>query len=228
MKTRDNFCWTVLEEDNRYGPAIQQNIDYTNEDEDTMTDVLKKHVKKNNCVVEVGVHVGFTTKWLANKFSTVHSFDFDNDVLECFRINMKKFGCNNVVIHPYGLGEIEKMVAVADQYPSGRGPLGAHIDIKNNNKLYKIKSLDQLSIENVDLAVIDTEGYEYFVLQGAQETIKKYKPVLVIEFHKKRLSKKFFGVDQSTTEEFLEKKLGYKFVSQVTKNDRLYVHKEQI
>ena len=37
----------------------------------------------------------------------------------------------------------------------------------------------------VGVIKIDTEGYETLILQGAKETIQKYKPRLVIEVHKK-------------------------------------------
>ena len=40
-----------------------------------------------------------------------------------------------------------------------------------------------LNIKDVGLIMIDTEGYELNVLKGAVNTIKKYKPVLVLEFH---------------------------------------------
>lgn len=70
--------------------------------------------------------------------------------------------------------------------------------------------------------MIDTEGYEYYVLKGAEQTIRKYKPVLVVEFHTKNLTNKFFNYPMSKTEEFLNS-LGYRYIKNLNKVDRLYV-----
>jgi hypothetical protein len=44
-------------------------------------------------------------------------------------------------------------------------------------------------IQNIDLLKIDVEGYELNALLGTVETIKKYKPVLCIEFCEKWLNR---------------------------------------
>ena len=41
--------------------------------------------------------------------------------------------------------------------------------VKNNN------------ISNIDLIKLDTEGAEYQILLGAEETINKYKPIIICE-----------------------------------------------
>jgi FkbM family methyltransferase len=50
----------------------------------------------------------------------------------------------------------------------------------------KVEKLDDiftsLKINKIDFMKIDVEGYEYFVLEGAKETITKYKPKIVIEY----------------------------------------------
>ena len=222
MDTRDYFGWTVLTDDNRYGPALENNIDYTNEGRDEMPEIMP-FVKNRRCVLEIGVHYGFCTRYLTEVFENVHTFDFDNDVHSCFKINMEKFGVKNLTIHPYGLGDRDTEVATDDFHPKkGRGPLANHVDISGRGPTFKIKALDPLNIKDVDLMMIDTEGYEYYVLKGARKTIEAYLPPLVIEFHTKNLSKKFFGIEHSQTEQLL-KDMGYRYVKNINKVDRLYV-----
>ena len=63
-----------------------------------------------------------------------------------------------------------------------------HVGTKNsdyaNVEEVAIISLDEFMEENriprVDFIKIDTEGYERFVLEGARNTIKKFKPVVVM------------------------------------------------
>ena len=222
MDTRDYFGWTVLTDDNRYGPALKNNIDHTNSCRDDMPDIMP-FVKNKRCVLEIGVHYGFCTKHLTKVFENVHTFDFDNDVHSCFKINMEKFNVKNLIIHPYGLGDRDAEVSTNDMHPEkGRGPLANHVDISGKGPIFKIKALDSLNIKDVDLMMIDTEGYEYYVLKGARRTIETYFPPLVIEFHKKKISRKFFGIEHSQTEQLL-KDMGYRYIKNINKNDRLYI-----
>ena len=60
-------------------------------------------------------------------------------------------------------------------------------DRKIKNKMNK---LDNLEIDNFDIMLIDTEGFEYDFLLGAENKIKKYKPIIIIELwnnHKRKM-----------------------------------------
>jgi FkbM family methyltransferase len=226
MKTRNYFGWTVLEEDNRYGPALEKNIDYTKESEKELKEILE-HVGQTRCALEIGVHYGFGTRLLSENFDHVNTFDFDNDVHQCFKLNMQKFDVNNLTVHPYGIGANDSFVATNDVHPrKGRGPLANHVDVKQSSdgKKYKIRALDNIKFEHVDLMCIDTEGYELFVLKGGEHTIMKHRPVMVIEFHHRNLSQKFFNVSPKTTEDYIDH-LGYRYVKNLNKVDRLYIPK---
>ena len=61
-------------------------------------------------------------------------------------------------------------------------------------------TIDSLQLEACDFIKIDVEGFEYFVIKGAIQTIQKYKPVIFYEENYKINS-------QSTTE--LLKSIGY-------------------
>ena len=77
--------------------------------------------------------------------------------------------------------------------------------------------------------MIDTEGYELNVMKGAINTIKKYKPVLVLEFHRTKknnvnnLTQKF-GYNLSELQNYVES-LGYQSVGYLNKVDQIFVSK---
>ena len=54
----------------------------------------------------------------------------------------------------------------------------------------KSEKLDSFSFERVDLLKIDVEGFEMEVLKGAENTIRQFKPRIIIETHSKELRKK--------------------------------------
>ena len=71
---------------------------------------------------------------------------------------------------------------------------GMHVftgnDIKNNVRSAnltdkkiknKINKLDNLEIDNFDIMLVDIEGFEYDFLLGAENKIKKNKPIIIIE-----------------------------------------------
>ena len=69
--------------------------------------------------------------------------------------------------------------------------------------------------------MIDTEGYELNVMKGAINTIKKYKPVLVLEFHR---TKKNNVNNLSELQNYVER-LGYQSVGYLNKVDQIFVSK---
>ena len=196
-----------------------------------MSTIIKEYIPEKKVALDIGCHYAFFTKFLSEQFETVHAFDFNNDIYKCFETNMEKFKCENVIRYPHGLGEKQRYVATNDwsQKHRRRGPLANHIDPNSENKTQKIKSLDSLKIKDIGLIMIDTEGYELNVMKGAINTIKKYKPVLVLEFHRTKknnvnnLTQKF-GYSLSELQNYVEN-LGYQSVGYLNKVDQIFVSK---
>ena len=216
------YDWEVID-DPMYHRFLKENIDVTKEDIKEMSRVIKKFVFDTTTAVDIGCHYGFFTKFLSEQFKTVHAFDFNNDIFKCFETNMQRFNCTNVIKHNHGLGEKQKYVATNDwsERHKRRGPLGNHIDPEGKKQMQKIKALDSFTLEGVGLIMCDTEGYELNVVKGALETIKKFKPVLVLEFHNRNLTKKF-GYTLKHLQDYVES-LGYRSIGYMNKVDQIFV-----
>lgn len=75
----------------------------------------------------------------------------------------------------------------------------------------KVDTIDNLFYENnipVDFIKIDTEGWEYYILQGAKNTIQKYKPFIQIEWNETNM--KQCNVDNREFGRYIEDTMGYK------------------
>lgn len=124
--------------------------------------------------VDVGAHVGLWSFNLAHCFETVHAFEPVQAHRECFERNVLA-AVDNVVLHPEALGEREGLVSIrTEPTSSGDSRVDGPGDIE-------MRSLDSYGLENVDLLKIDTEGFEYFILRGAERILAKCRPVVVVE-----------------------------------------------
>ncbi len=101
-----------------------------------------------------------------------------------FRMLTLKLGQANIpmivtnhVYDPMSLYEAKKM---------GGGSLSS-IKVQGEHKSISIeaKCLDEYNFLDDDFIKIDVEGHEHEVIEGAQETINKFKPTMVIEMEEK-------------------------------------------
>ena len=205
MHTLDEYGWHILPGDNGYGLAeVNRSI--------MVQGPVDRYVKQKNCAVEIGSYYGFTTKLLSTHFSKVYAFDLNTEVSKCFIKNMAKFKCENVVFNAHGLSNSEKYITNINT--------GHYMNksIADSQKTFLVKKLDDYNIDPIDFLIVDTEGHEHAVLEGSINTIKKTNPVIICKFHN----------SANEGEDILTKQLGYKFVQQVSNNDRLYIHMEQL
>ena len=73
-----------------------------------------------------------------------------------------------------------------------------------------VDTIDNLFYENdipVDFIKIDTEGWEYFILQGGEKTIQKYKPFIQIEWNE--VNMKQSNVDMHEFHRYIVDNMGY-------------------
>ena len=157
---------------------------------------FNKYQNKNACCLDIGANLGTHTVVLADKFKKVYAFEPQNEVFKQLDYNCKINNCNNVTRYNVGLGnkaEIRK-ISCFDRKKSNN--IGAMYIVDETEEegceTIRIKTLDSFNIkEKIDLIKIDVEGFEYFALSGGIKTIKKNKPVILIEEHNYANSKVF-------------------------------------
>lgn len=123
-------------------------------------------------VVDVGAFIGDTTKVFLDLGCTVHAFECQHLALECLRHN-----CPGAIIHPVACGNGSAYIT----YEGGVN-YGALFCIPNWEG-QRSRRIDDLDLNALDFLKVDTEGYEPFVLDGARQTILKFKPPIHIEIN---------------------------------------------
>lgn len=163
-----------------------------------------RHVKQRRVAIDIGAHVGIWARVMAADFEKVESFEPMASSCECF---IKNVTADNVTLHPYALGAFAgDMRMLTHQTHS----MWTYIDPKGD-AVAEMRTLDSFSFANVDFIKIDCEGYELHVLQGAMETIKSWKPTMIVE--QKPNNGRRYGYSDTAALEFLGR-LGAKIVAE--------------
>lgn len=165
--------------------------------------------------VDIGGHIGLWAFNMGHWFKQVEAFEPVPEHRECFEANVMGKVPAKVTMHPFALGDHPGMVSIRVD-PSSTG--GSHISGRGE---IEMRRLDEFTLSNVDLIKVDCEGYEEFVLRGAQKTINEWHPAIVVE--QKRDMALRFNLKKLGALTYL-KELGYETVNEIS-GDYFLVHK---
>lgn len=184
--------WVIVPGDKALRSALAK-ADMINDQTPSVTDYQKTKldaalgfVKNFTTAIDAGANYGIMSYNLNSKFSKIYAFEVDAPVRECLKKNVEKFQLDNVVICDCGLSDKEEQVSL--NYL--KNTFGTHVN-KEVSGTNICKTLDSFELTEVGFIKLDCEGYEPYILQGAEQTIKKYKPVILME--EKNYSKRYYG-----------------------------------
>jgi FkbM family methyltransferase len=179
--------------------------------------MLKEYVEKSKYIVDVGANIGCHTISYAgmNPEARIWSFEPQKKLFDLLNTNMNLNGyTDRIHLHNCGLGhkectlEMQGLDTVEDKAHMGWNKGGLGIG-KGGEKL-DVKTLDSLDLPGLDYMKIDVEGAEGLVIQGGQETIKKFKPVICFEHNHTTLDPRDVELEHVPTPFAELVKLGYK------------------
>ena len=209
MKIED---WTVIPGDRALQSALAR-ADSINNQPPTVTDyqrgklnIALGFVKNFTTAIDAGANYGIMSYNLNSKFSKIYAFEVDTPVRECLKKNIEKFQLDNVVVCDCGLSDKEELVSL--NYL--KNTFGTYIN-KEVSGTNICKTLDSFELLEVGFIKLDCEGYEPYILKGAEQTIKKYKPVILME--EKNYSKRYYGEEGNLAVELL---LGWGYTMEVS------------
>ena len=163
--TDEHFERLITKRVNNGGPPQYQ---------DDVREEAYKYVTDFDIAVDVGANVGLWAKPLTEKFKRVIAFEPLEQVYMCLESNVQNL---NVEIYKHALGNVnDKIEMIYDSENTG-GSFVSKVGVGN----ITIKRMDDLDLPKFGLLKIDCERHELEILQGAIDTILKYKPIIVCE-----------------------------------------------
>lgn len=145
-----------------------------------LVELFPRYVKPGTTVIDAGAHIGTHTLSLAKLAGAegrVYAFEPQRKIYRELVYNMRLNKAANVVPLRFALGERAGVIEMAQATPGNEG--GTHVGLGGDR--VELRSLDSFGFRNVSFIKIDVEGYEDHVLDGARQTIRRNRPVILIE-----------------------------------------------
>ncbi|WP_199883821.1 FkbM family methyltransferase [Anaerosinus massiliensis] len=151
------------------------------------TNVVKNLVKKGDVVLDVGANIGYYSVLMSKLVGInerVISFELTQHYREVLQSNIEINNLNNCDIMDFGLSNGNDICEISI------GSSSATMHWADDSKPIKtekiqLKRLDDIiefqNINKIDFIKIDVDGHEPVFLEGAWQSIEKFKPVILLE-----------------------------------------------
>lgn len=153
-----------------------------------LRDIMRAAYANQGAFIDIGANTGQHSLFMSRHAQEVHAFEPWEPVLKRFRRMVADNAIQNIIIHPFGLGD--ENVKKPFFRPSDKNlGTGSFIDGFNSNNSYESQleiqvgddAFAKAGIKTVAVIKMDIEGYEKPALKGLQRTLKKNRPVVEFE-----------------------------------------------
>lgn len=153
--------------------------------------IFSEFITPNSIVIEGGCHIGTHTIKLGMLAKHVYAFEPMPSSYNLLEKNININELKNITVFEKGLSNTSNTAYfewIPKDNPGGSGlsnnPMGKPLWIKEEQNKHEVEliTIDSLNLDNLDFIKLDIEGYEKLAISGGMQTIKKYKPVITLEF----------------------------------------------
>jgi len=141
-----------------------------------------RRVPQRLVAVDVGAHVGLFSYWMVRDFAEVIAFEPVETHRACWQVNVPARPQD--VLHGCALGATTGSVRLEAVTPTSTG--GTAIVGPGDTPM---RTLDSFGLPRIDLLKIDCEGYEFEILQGAADTVRRCRPICIVEQRPKQVAR---------------------------------------
>lgn len=167
-------------------------------------DLVRRYVQPGMRVVDVGANLGYYAAMLQESIGVKGQLTLiepSRENLMELKHNIELNGWGNTRLYECAVGSHEATMGLLGGLNSG---VVAYVEHEESVQMRTLDSIiDEIEVP-VDFIKIDVEGYEWDVLQGAEDVIARDRPILFVEIHPLMLS-----WNKSSVEIILEFLKGY-------------------
>jgi len=148
-------------------------------------DAALMHVRQFRTAVDGGAHIGSWTIEMLKRFKRVFAFEPSPETYLCLNKNLPESALHTAIPLRVALGERPGWATMAEdgKYSNGGNTGGRYLSGQPDDMHgdVQVQVLDDFAIEDLDFLKLDVEGYELYALRGAEQTIRRCHPVVMIE-----------------------------------------------
>lgn len=169
-----------------------------------------KLCESKRTVIQAGGNCGIYPIYFARHFNKVMTFEPIADNFYCLCNNATQ---DNIYKYQSAIGnstepvKLEKVQNIGGYKVLGEGSVPQ-------------LTIDSFNLTDVDLIQLDVEGHEGYAIQGAANTIKKCRPVIMLETKSKNARHSIWSKSELDK---LMNSIGYKKYSEPTRLDTIYI-----
>ena len=158
------------------------------------TAVVSAFLRDGDVFLDIGANIGWFTllaSTLVGESGRIHAFEPRRPTVDYLRRSVAMNGLESVVaVHDFGLADVEGEAQLG-WTPSSRNPGHSFLVDKDSADLetmaIRLRRLDSLNLERVDLIKMDVEGAEPKILAGARKVIENFRPIILSELYPDQL-----------------------------------------
>lgn len=129
--------------------------------------------------LDIGANIGCISQALLHEGFVVEAFEPQPELFELLEYNAR-----GGIVHNTACGNEAGWATMPKVYYSSKGNFGGlglfETSIHGDYRV-PVLTIDSLNYDDVGFIKIDVEGYEYEVITGAAETIRRCRPILYVE-----------------------------------------------
>ena len=169
--------WHVPDEDEKMFNHVKgDKTKYSPNYEKRQRLVIEQEHPNKKTFLDVGANIGVWSLALEKQFENVIAFEPSTKNLECLRLNW------DGEIREFAVGDVNSTVVFKDSAKNcGNGKVRPDLTVEGSAYEVEMVKLDDQNITDCSLIKIDVQGFEWQVVQGAQNLIETQLPWVTVE-----------------------------------------------
>lgn len=151
--------------------------------------IFDAYVQPDWICVDVGTYIGMHTTYLASKSQYVIGFEAQPLIHNCLLKTLNAKGMGNTIVYNVALSNCKGSTTIKTNNNGDASLEGIRDHRFKWSYPVKKNTLDSYKIPRIDLMKIDIEGSEWDMLEGAIETIKRTRPIIILETFRRKSNK---------------------------------------
>lgn len=197
--------WIYVDPGDYIGKRIIRHGLYDSSSINFMRSLLEK--LDSPVVIDIGANIGNHLLPILPLVKKAIAFEPQPKTFDKLNRSVEKNKFTNCTVENFGLGSKDEELPFYENVAGNNGS-SSFVKEKNSDNTKIVPNLlikngdsviDELSIDKLDFIKIDVEGFEYEVFKGIEKNIKKYSPVILMEWDASTTGKDFLTNDVFNT-----------------------------